>query len=275
MKKIIKKISLILLLILISGCKANYEINLNDDFFQEKLTFIETRDNVIHSNDYRQKLNRFLENGLYTISEENFLDYVEDGTKYTINKIETNGLGAEIIGITPKSLLTETTIVNVCFNNIKITTKDKKTKIETSKDFSCFDSYSLLEEVKVKVISNNILVSNADLKEHDNHVWIFTKENYKDKNIKLEINNLPDYIPEKKESTSKPKEEPKQNLEKKEDDPKSNYQEKDRSSSNIIKEKIVDEKNKSKLLIILGSTLIIIAIFIIYIYFRQRKINKI
>lgn len=288
-----KIIILIFALLLISGCDANYEIDLNQEIFNEKLTINETSNIVLNERgegSYTQKIEDLLAKGLYIQYSYNFQENLEENNKdrenyfakYDIVKNNSNGLGVTITGKNDYYEMDPSTTFNSCFEKVEMIAKGKNVAFKTVGDFNCYKQFKYLNNVSIKVISNNFLSSNADSEYSDYHIWNFTKDNYVGKIISFEIKDLPMidlfYNPEDEESSldedgnsSSDKSSSKDVVSDAEGNTIEDDTEDDISST---KEDIINKsKNKQTLLIII--IIIITCLFGVLMYYKYRKNNKI
>ncbi len=170
MKKLVLFTFIVLLL---SGCTANYEINLKDDKVEEKLTIIETNKSIF---------DKELDTG-WTIRQsfESMLEGDEFGEEnYNVKSLITDDqLGIEYTSKSALSIL-NSSIVNQCYRNPSVSISNNIISIDTGSNFECYDFYENLESVRVVFKTNHKVIStNSDSKEGNSYIWNITKDGNK------------------------------------------------------------------------------------------------
>ena len=174
MKKII---FMLIVLLFLTGCTANYELQINNNKIKEKLTVLETNLELVD-----------IENDSgWTIRDsfESLLSKDEFGVKnYTIKSLNND----EQLGIEYNSQKLESlenaNVLNLCYTNPTITVDKNIVKIKTGDNFECYDLYENLESVKVTFKTNHKVIStNADSKQGNKYIWNITEEG--NKNIEI------------------------------------------------------------------------------------------
>ena len=184
-----KKIFLILCLFLITGCSAEYNLNINDDVLNEKTIISETNMDKFReykigdSFEYYDKVSIPLSiNGSSDSSDES-LFYSK------INSLNDDGIAFGFYGTFKDVPIDESFVVNYG-GTINVTSGDEK-KITGSIDSTPFDDYSMLEKITVNITSSNkVLKNNADKVKDGVYSWVFTRDNFDSKNIEIVISNL-------------------------------------------------------------------------------------
>ncbi len=227
-----KKIILIVCLLIITGCEVEYTINL-DTKINESLEL--TYDPLIeytpwyypaHNDDFGSSdINAKIEGVEYydIYQTPGYVKYSYDFD--VLNYYKSN-------------------FINYCYNVVDVKENYGNIEIQTNNKFMCFDKYQDLSYVTINVEGNNILESNADIKEANVHTWIITENSKYDADIYVKI----EYENPEKEDPSEPEEDDKTDEDNKETNvtsPETN------SSSNLI------------FVIIPLSTILIIVIVII------------
>lgn len=176
-----KKVILIISLLLLTGCTANYEVNIKNNKITEKLTLIENNglnfDKKLESGSTLRELFDSIVN-----SKDQYAEPV-----YKVNSINTNDtLGIEYNSIKDKKI-ENLSALNTCYKNPKVEVTNGVVTIETGNDFECYDYYELLDSVKVVINTNHKVISNnADEKKGNSYIWNITKDG--NKNIKFSYN---------------------------------------------------------------------------------------
>ena len=174
----IKIILMIVCLLILSGCTATYEININDDKIIEKLRLIETNTTIF---------DKETDTG-WTLREtfQSLLDNDDEFSKsnYKVKSLNNdNQLGVEYSSSSSESVL-NSSILNQCYTNPKVNVVDDVITIDTGNDFKCYEYYENLETVKVVLKTNHKVIStNADEQNGDTYIWNFSKDSNKSINV--------------------------------------------------------------------------------------------
>jgi hypothetical protein len=169
MKKIIL---LSFILILLSGCTANYEVVIDGDKIKERLTITETDKSIFDKITdtgwtVRDSFDALLSGDEfsrqdYSIKSLNSEDQL--GVKYSNDSLES---------------LENSSVINQCFNNPSISVEDNIVYIDTG-EFECFDLYDNLDSIRIVFKTNHkVLDANADTIENDSYIWNITKDSNK------------------------------------------------------------------------------------------------
>lgn len=183
-----RNIILIIILLLLTGCKIEYKINLNNNFDIEetaKLISTTTKDET-EFNEFSLHIPIDKEADDYTV----FTDKSDKLEYYNFKRIN-NTLQ---FGYKYKQSETEkyinSSFVNTAYDYISINKVNEETLVlSTSKDFRLFDRYPSIEEVKVTINTKyKVITNNADEVKRHNYTWIITKDNAYGKGIYLKLN---------------------------------------------------------------------------------------
>jgi len=192
-----KKILLVIIFILLfSGCSANYELDLTDAVFKEKISINETDPMIIISKEadnYSERIDKILTDGLYLNYYNNFIETRCTScsmTKYNVLKNTSNGLGLNINADVSYDILADLTSFKSCFKEVVISELENVVRIESMGYFNCFDQFKYLDDVSISIKSGSIASSNADVKDVLVHTWNYNRSNYLNKYIVVEIANL-------------------------------------------------------------------------------------
>ena len=190
MKKII---FMILILFLLTGCEATYNITLDSNNFIENLQINNNKVLFDNTNEpYKLMLDNALTGALATDfrEEKPESNFKEEGIKYyDINKTETNNT----LGISYKnefSLLEYkySTIVNSNIEKFNYTYNKEKITINISEPINVFIMYPELNNLTIKFRTNHeVINNNADEILNDTYYYHLNKNNYKNKKIILEL----------------------------------------------------------------------------------------
>lgn len=180
MKKILLLITLVLLL---TGCKATYNISFDSNEINESIK-IYTDNTLIESADQKtiQKASDELYNfeyGYDYYKKEKFFEGNNTGYNYTYG-----------FNYSDYNMYTQ---LQKCYDEFNYQNGDYIT-LNTSNEFTCFDYYPEIEEVTINITSKyEITNSNADEVNKNTYTWVINKDNYKNKPLSIRINKKKEY----------------------------------------------------------------------------------
>ncbi len=175
-----KKISiLILLIIIITGCQANYNIEINKEKIYETIT-IETDSNIV-TNATQKQIDNFTkekinwEYGYEFYNKERYNTDTKIGYKYTYD-----------FNYTEYNILSQ---ISKCYDEFIIEESNSILTITTSDKFICSEYHKSIPNISINISSEyQIESSNADKQENSIHTWNITQSNYQKKPIQIKIN---------------------------------------------------------------------------------------
>ena len=180
MKKII---TIILLVLFLTGCSAKYDIYFDEDKINDTIEIYENSSIINTASDEKtNEINSLLldwENGYDHYKRELYSTDVITGYRYTydFDYIEYDSMSH----------------FRKCYDDIELT-YDKNIVLKTTDEFLCGTYYPNTKEIVINITSEyEITSSNADKKNNNTHTWIINKSNYKNKPIELTINKDKDY----------------------------------------------------------------------------------
>ncbi len=219
MKKII---GLIVLMVLLTGCDATYNMEITGDTFKEDVdVFVDSslKNKTVSGQTITYKELVTLQKDNYRpvlYNDSNYNPYIEgkqdDVSYYDLEIIDNDSK----YGVNYKydfniKNYVYSSAVNTCYKEITINKSDTIYTIKTNKLVSCLEN-NLLDKLTINLkINNKVLDNNADSINGNVYTWVITKDNYTNKSIKIMYNkdntNL-EYSGEKNpENPTKPKEE--------------------------------------------------------------------
>lgn len=181
-----KKLWIILPLIFFTGCAANITINIDSSHLE----------NIIELSETRETLEEMSED----TNAEDTVDptIIQEGYAYSIAVFERDSnierkllqRDNEYIYQYNQKLsyknYSDQSLIYDCYDTININ-NDDTIKIETSEEFTCFDKYSYLDSVVLKINSSyDIIETNADVWGDHEYVWYINKNDI-NKPIYLEL----------------------------------------------------------------------------------------
>ena len=174
MKKILL---LIITTILLTGCKATYDITFEEEKIYDSIKVYTDSKNVNSASE--DTLNDFL----LKIGEwERGYDYYKRDL-YTSDKIT----GYHYTYDFPYDQYDATSQIRKCYKDFEFTYEDT-INLKTSNEFLCASYYKDVKNFEISITSKyQINSSNADQVSNNKHTWIINKNNYKNKPIIIEI----------------------------------------------------------------------------------------
>lgn len=162
-----RNILMILFVLLLSGCSANYNLTIDKNVFKEEL-FVDG----VSIND-KKSLVLPIE---YDVDEYD-VDEVKNGDEgFYKYKIGNNNFSLSYSFNNDNFSYSK--LLNSCYKKVFAGYIDNYYMITTTGSFSCFDNYSELDNVKVVIKSQYKLVnSNADSIEGFNYIWNIDRNN--------------------------------------------------------------------------------------------------
>ncbi len=174
----IKILILIFLIISLSGCTANYKLEINNKTIKERLTI-----NNIDINEIK-KVNIPID---YEIDDVSIYDKKSNDIDYY--NIELTDNSAKISYNFNTEEFDSSMLFKNCYENATFTKDDYELLISTSNKFLCYDEYDELEEITINVYSKYKLINtNADKIDNNNYYWYINKSNKDSKKILLRLN---------------------------------------------------------------------------------------
>lgn len=194
-----KKLILLIVLFLLTGCSATYDIEIYNDTVKEKLEFIDTnpsnwdneaqygltyRELVVSSHEYPYPVFNS------TIVDEN--DTIKlDGIEYYDNTLisDSNRLGQKLeYNKFTIDNFNDSSIVKKCYQYFNVIEEDDEIILSTSLRNMCFDEYVMLNTITVNLETNHKVVSsNADSINGYHYTWNLSREEKDDAAILITI----------------------------------------------------------------------------------------
>lgn len=195
----IKKILLLFILIFLTGCEAEYNIEINNNInLKETIDIIENNEDLFdkkNSQLYNRTPKEYLETNLkwptpvYKSGEINPYEPIKLENTYYYTKTDISNykqIGLRYNFNHNQNRYKETELLNKCYD-VKFSKKNNGISLETTSSFKCFDEYKLLDKVTINLNTTcKVIIENSDKKEDNKYTWYITKENY-NKQIKFEI----------------------------------------------------------------------------------------
>ena len=166
----------IIILILITGCSVEYNLNIDSSFSEHTVYIPESSEEMIDGTQYR----------LPALFSESRLTYDNSNLKeikyYNIKTLKDNKFSFNCVY--DDNQLNDSNIANSCYQFFSVDAKENEVSILTGNKFYCFDVYEELDSVTININSNyKVIQSNADKIVGKKHTWYITRENASNKPI--------------------------------------------------------------------------------------------
>lgn len=191
----------VICLICLTGCEVSYDLTLTEESINE-VTKVYT-DISLNEMYGEELLINFLNNSVNTyepiyFNDENY-DYYESGYQknvrfYNINNYSNgNFQGLNIQNVFSFDDYYRSNAVKQCFEELNIQKSNNMYLLKTSNRCNIFDTYSLLNEIKVTIKTDlEVISSNADVVNNNLYTWLINRNNYNNKSIKITVNTVKD-----------------------------------------------------------------------------------
>ena len=178
-----------ILILLLSGCSVEYNVSLENDSFKESGSLTEkkeNKDNVSKNGfSFEEQINYTYQSMHDVLNGQE----MEKTQSFELKKIDTD----KEIGLTYSNELKQnkyylSPLIRPCYDNVKVKNDNNNIKISTGNYFKCFDYYELLNNVTVNFTTNyKVVNNNADEIKDNTYTWFINKNNFKNKEISIEI----------------------------------------------------------------------------------------
>lgn len=182
-----KCLLLVISIILLSGCTAEYNLDFDDDKFVESLNIETTSDHLDYENVKNYSWPKSIDYRITGASEAP--EKVEGVTYYDYDSYEDEEKAGFTYSYTMNAeQYRNSAIVHSCFSNVSLITNEKNSTytLQTSNGFECFSKYPPLEKVTINIKTDkNVVDTNADSIKGNIYSWEITAGNASSKNIML------------------------------------------------------------------------------------------
>jgi len=189
-----KKIVLILILFIFSGCSVNYNLHIGEDTFLEEINMqTETKEESdLLANEIFPFKAYFSDPdaGDYPAKIEG-IEYYDIINTYVVNPSYGQLLNRQLKYNFPMNKFNDVNSIKSCYEKLYFTNdiQSKEVVVNTSSHFLCMDNFPYLNEVIIAISSDYpILYSNADYIQNDIYYWEINKDNYENRAIILSYN---------------------------------------------------------------------------------------
>lgn len=177
-----KKILLIFIAFFLSGCSANYYLEIDNSVIKEKLTLTNNTNNS-EFNEYVNKAMSTFTNINYNPYQNFFETETGEGFKAYDKTLISNGITLETEYSISSFRLG--TIINNCFDKINFQMTSSYFSVSTTNEVKCINKFLGADQIKI-TIKNKYMVEehNADEKVgKDTYIWYINQNNYLNKPI--------------------------------------------------------------------------------------------
>ena len=214
-----KKISLILLIIIfLSGCSVNYDLEITENDLTEETTIMtDVNKNESYEGEALTDILDKTKNDYFEpifSNPSNYDEYIggfqPNVDYYKVDDYQNNNWqGLKLSNTFERSSFYRSRMVKYCFKEVDYQNDGTYIMLRTNNSCDVFKSYSLLEEITVNIKTDlNVVVTNADRVNDNVYTWVINRNNYQNKPIRMTYKLNKDDI--KEEQEEKPKEENKE-----------------------------------------------------------------
>ncbi len=192
-----KYMLLIILMFLLSGCDVDYRVTINKDNVEESTTIVETLLNDKEGYGY-EFYSSYLENPLIPLSKNYVVDI--DPNKVDLDKLYnvvdlTNDkqFGVQINGVfNENAAYIDSNILNIINGSNYISDDDFQFSANIANCSVLFDRYDYLNNLNIILTINDfkVISNNADDVNGNIYTWKINRDNYKNKEIILQLNKI-------------------------------------------------------------------------------------
>lgn len=173
-----KKYILLIMILIITGCSSEYNLNIEKDtiFESASMTFPKSVTSVDSYNNQTQLMKNVYGDNLYFYN----INKKEDENNYYLNYSFTHNINQ----------YKDSTILKMCYSDNGIKIDDKEFLINTSDTFNCIymDDGAYMNDVTVNIKTKlKVLDNNADIVNGDTYTWKYNEDNYDNKPIYIKI----------------------------------------------------------------------------------------
>lgn len=185
MKKII---SLILAILLLTGCSAKYDITFTDDKIKDEIRVYTDSDTV--NNATQSTINSF---------SNKILEWERGHDHYTREVYTDNGITGYLykydFNYDEYDAMSQ---IRKCYEDFELTYNDSEIILKTSNKFLCQNYYKDVTDLTITINTDKVIISsNADEINGNTHTWKINKTNYNNKPLEIKINRQEIYKPKK------------------------------------------------------------------------------
>lgn len=187
----IKKITLIISFIVLTGCEANYTITIDKNNINEKIEIIDkisdNRTVTDIMNNYKKKFPVYNIEGI--IDEDDLYTYYENATYYSQTyNIDTNGYHLLYEYNYPIDKYSLANSINYNYDYKEISYDKNILRLQTTSPNNRLKYDNIFTNLTVNIITDYIVTNNnADNVIGNRYIWYFNKDNNYEKRINFEV----------------------------------------------------------------------------------------
>ena len=180
-----KKIIMVITILLLTGCSANYNLDLTTSKPKESLNIIEENNNDDYF-DYLKNYNELVQ-AIYNPQDSDTLEVDPTLKYYDLYNMSTDNKANLMFEYSFNNKeLNSTNIIKTCYEEVLLTNNSSKLDIKTSPKFLCFDKYITLDSVLINIKTDKkIINNNADSINGNVYTWNINKDSAQNKPIIL------------------------------------------------------------------------------------------
>ena len=166
---------LVCLLIVLSGCKATYNLEIKNKSFKERISISTT-----NTND--NSIKYFKDNKFYAVMN-GASSFVEYNKKISGNNVKFSHDYNDLD-------YNDSTVLKSCFKAYSIIKEGNYYNLSTSEGIKCAieEDRLLLDDLDIVIKTNHVVKeNNADEVHNHKYIWHFNKDNYSNKSINLKF----------------------------------------------------------------------------------------
>ncbi len=177
--------------LLLTGCSAQYNIEIKSDEIKEELQVYE--ENLYYDYEIEKQIEDNLNIKTGVLKDEQNGDTEDPNPQYKYylkEKIDSNNrLGIKYTNTFSISDYSKSYIANSCYKYFQVYNNDRYIVLSTSKEFLCIENFDNLYEVTINIKTKyKVEDNNADKVSNNVYSWTVTKNNFDNKNLYLKIN---------------------------------------------------------------------------------------
>lgn len=185
----IKIVILSIMLIFLSGCTVDYNLEINDNQIKEETIMYEDSNDKMDD----EAINDDFKTAYPIYIDEDYVYYdpftEQDGYEYYDKSMDkkNNLYVANYKAEYSLSDFKRSRLINMSFKEFNVSLNDNEKFVSTSTGLNFFDSYNNINQIDININVNNYTVTsnNADEINGNTYIWHFNKDNYNDKHIDL------------------------------------------------------------------------------------------
>ncbi len=256
-----KSLLIVSLLILLTGCEANYNLSITENSMVETISISTAVNSTeIYQNKYLTDYLKDYTNIYVPIYfNEKEYDYNSGGYQEGIRFYNTGGETADKQNLILSNTFSYHDIyksyaIKKCFNEFSVTKLDNYYILQTSDKCNAFDEYSLLSSININITTNlEVIANNADSVYNNTYTWTINRTNFQNKSLNMTINTIEDNLNDFDSYV----------------DNKNNDQNQLDKVDNIGEKEDSDTKNDNNIVIILGLAIFCLGCILIFLFKKK------